>query len=50
MSSHFQRELHFLGIESSPSFVRAPQGNGVAERLMRTLKAQLLWVRRCDTV
>jgi len=50
MSGHFQRELHFLGIESSPSFVRAPQGNGIAERFVRTLKEQLLWVRRFDTV
>ena len=50
MSGHFQRELRFLGIESSPSFVRAPQGNGVAERFMRTLKEQLLWVRHFDTV
>lgn len=50
MSGHFQRELRFLGIESSPSFVRAPQGNGVAERFVRTLKEQLLWVRGFDTV
>ena len=50
MSGHFQRELRFLGIESSPSFVRAPQGNGVAERFMRTLKEQLLWVQHFDTV
>jgi len=50
MSGHFQRELRFLGMESSPSFVRAPQGNGVAERFVRTLKEQLLWVRHFDTV
>jgi hypothetical protein len=25
-------------VESSPSFVGAPEGNGVAERFMRTLK------------
>ena len=40
----------FLGIESSPSFVRTPQGNGSAERFIRTLKEQLLWVRRFETV
>src|SRR3954467_7903454 len=28
MSDHFQKELTFLGIESSPAFVRAPEGNG----------------------
>ncbi|KAA6181845.1 DDE-type integrase/transposase/recombinase [Thiohalocapsa marina] len=50
MSSHFQRKLRFLGIESSPSFVRAPPGNGAAERFMRSLKEQLLWVRHFHTV
>ena len=33
------------GIEASPSFVREPEGNGVAERFIRTLKENLLWVR-----
>ena len=50
MSHAFQQELRFLGIESSPSFVRAPEGNGVAERFTRTLKEQVLWVRTFDTV
>ncbi len=50
MSDAFQAELAFLGIESSPAFVRAPQGNGVAERFIRTLKEQLLWVRTFETV
>jgi len=50
MSHAFQAELRFLGITSSPSFVRAPEGNGVAERFIRTLKEQLLWVRIFDTV
>jgi putative transposase len=44
-SDAFQRELTFLGIESSPAFVRAPEGNGCAERFIRTLKENLLWVR-----
>jgi transposase InsO family protein len=38
------------GIESSPAFVRAPEGNGCAERFIRTLKEQLLWVRTFRTV
>ncbi len=38
MSDAFQRELAFLGIASSPAFVRAPEGNGCAERFIRTLK------------
>jgi transposase InsO family protein len=50
MSDAFQAELRFLGIESSPAFVRAPEGNGCAERFIRTLKEQLLWVRTFRTV
>ena len=50
MSDHFQKELTFLGIESSPAFVRAPEGNGCAERFIRTLKENLLWVRTFDTI
>ena len=40
----------FFGIESSPSFVRAPEGNGMAERFIRTLKENLLWVRSFETI
>ena len=50
VSHDFQREIAFLGIESSPAFVRAPEGNGCAERFIRTLKENLLWVRVFDTV
>jgi putative transposase len=50
MSDAFQGELAFLGIESSPAFVRAPEGNGCAERFIRTLKENLLWVHTFDTV
>ena len=50
MSDAFQGELTFLGIASSPAFVRAPEGNGCAERFIRTLKENLLWVRTFDTV
>ena len=46
MSGDFQNEVHFLGMESSPAFVRQPEGNGCIERFFRTLKEQLLWVRR----
>ncbi len=49
-SRAFQTELRFLGVESSPSFVAAPEGNGVSERFFRTLKEQLLWVETFDTV
>ena len=50
MSDVFQKELAFLGIESSPAFVQAPEGNGCAERFIHTLKENLLWVRTFDTV
>ena len=45
MADDFQRELPFLGIQSSPRFVREPQGNGCAERFIRLLTENLLWVR-----
>jgi transposase InsO family protein len=35
VSDYFQDELKFLGITSSPAFVREPEGNGVAERFIR---------------
>jgi putative transposase len=50
MSQDFQNEIAFMGIASSPAFVRQPEGNGVAERAIRTLKEQLLWVRHFATV
>ena len=50
VSHDFQREIAFLGIEGSPAFVRAPEGNGCAERFIRTLKENLLWVRSFDTI
>jgi transposase InsO family protein len=49
ISHAFQDELKTLGIESSPSFVRQPEGNGCVERFIRTLKEQLLWLRRFGT-
>ena len=45
LSDDFQAEIAFLGMESSPAFVRQPEGNGCVERFIRTLKEQLLWVR-----
>jgi putative transposase len=65
VSHDFQTEIRFLGIESSPAFVRAPEGpvscadippgdrakpDGCAERFIRTLKENLLWVRHFATV
>jgi len=50
ISDVYQDELRFLGIDSSPSFVKEPEGNGCAERFVRTLKEQLLWLRHFETV
>jgi putative transposase len=50
VADDFQRELTFLGIAPSPAFVREPEGNGCAERFIRTLKENLLWVRRFDSI
>jgi hypothetical protein len=43
-------QLAFLGIDSSPAFVRSPEGNGCAERFIRTLKENLLWVQTFKTI
>jgi putative transposase len=50
LADDYQTELAFLGIESSPAFVREPEGNGCVERFIRVLKENLLWVRRFDTI
>jgi hypothetical protein len=41
-SDDFQQELGFLGMIGTPSFVREPEGNGVDEGSIRTLKENLL--------
>lgn len=46
----YQEEVRFLGMESSPAYVREPEGNGCAERFVRTMKEQLLWLERFETV
>ena len=50
MSDHCQAERRFLGIASSPTVVREPEGNGGAERFSRTLTEQLLWGAHCTPV
>ncbi len=50
MSDYYQDELRFLGIESSPAFVREPEGNGCVEHFIRVLKEQLLWTRWFETI
>lgn len=50
MADDFQEEIRFLGMESSPAFVREPEGNGCTERFIRTLKENLLWLRTFNTI
>ena len=38
MSDGFQSEIRLLGIESSPAFVREPEGNGCIERFSKRSK------------
>ena len=50
LADDFQQEIAFFGMEGSASFVREPEGNGVAERFIRPLKENLLWVRSFETI
>jgi putative transposase len=49
-SGHFQGAITWLGIEDSPAFAGEPPCNGCAERFIRTLKEQCLWVRLYEDV
>ena len=50
MSDAFQKELEFLGIPKLARLRARPEGNGCAERFIRTLKENLLWVQNFDTI
>jgi putative transposase len=39
-----------LGIEDSPAYVGEPPCNGCAERFIRTLKEQVIWAKRWNTI
>jgi transposase InsO family protein len=45
-----ERVLLKRGQKTNPSFVRSPEGNSCAERFIKTLKEQLLWVRTFETI
>jgi putative transposase len=49
-SAHFTGSLAWLGIADSPAFLGEPEANGCAERWIRTLKDQCLWVQLHDTI
>ena len=46
----FQAELAWLGIRSTPSYVGEPECNGVAERFMRTLKEECLYLHDFESL
>ena len=46
----FQGELRWLGIRSTPSYVGEPECNGVAERFIRTLKEQCLYLHDFESL
>lgn len=49
-SDHYQAEIDHLGIARSPAFHYEPETNGVAEKALQTLKEQVLWIERFDTL
>jgi transposase InsO family protein len=49
-SAHFTGSLAWLGISDDPAFLGEPETNGCAERWIRTLNEQCLWVQLHDTV
>ena len=46
----WQEALTFLGSTRAPACVRAPAGNGGAERCLRTRKEQRFWLTTFETV
>jgi putative transposase len=49
-SHHFGGSLRWLGMQDDPAYPGEPEGNGCAERWIRTLKEQCLWARVYDDV
>ena len=49
-SHHYQAEIDHLSIERSPAYHYEPETNGVVEKFIQTLKEQLLWIERFETL
>ena len=49
-SGHYQAEIDHLGIARSPAFHYEPETNGCVEKFIQTLKEQVLWIERFDTL
>ena len=46
----FQAEIKWLGIRSTPAYVGEPECNGVAERFIRTLKEECIYLYDFETL
>ena len=49
-SAHYQAEVDHLGIARSPAYHYEPETNGCVEKFIGTLKEQVLWIERFDTL
>ena len=49
-AAHYQAEIDFLGIARSPAYHYEPETNGCVEKFIQTLKEQVLWIERFDTL
>ena len=49
-STRFMKTCHHLGIEQIFTSYNNPKGNAETERMMRTLKEELLWLREWDSL
>lgn len=48
-SEHYQVEIRHLGIARLPTYHYESETNGCAEKFIRTLKEQVLWIERFET-
>lgn len=49
-STGFMKACHYLGIEQIFTSYNNPKGNAETERMMRTLKEELLWLREWESI
>jgi transposase InsO family protein len=49
-SHHYQTEIDHLGIDRLPAFHYEPETNGCVEKFIGTLKEQVLWIERFETL
>jgi len=49
-SHHYQAEIDHLGIDRSPAYHYEPETNGCVEKFIQTLKEQVIWIERFDTL